>query len=336
MKVGKKASFADVALAAGVSVGTVDRVINGRGNVKAETEQRVLKCARDLRLDRMLNLRPTRILKLGVVLQNRSNPFYKELVDALRQCAFDYGYLNVQLAFYFYERLDHRDVVEKIGMASAGCDGVLVDVFEHPQIRDILQRLAISLPVFTLASDLPGIGSISFIGVDARSEGRVAGELMGRFLGAAGGDVLLISGLQSFHCHEQREMGFRSVLRDRFPQCTFAKPVESQEDEISTELLVKNALSENNNIAGIYNISVGSKVIAEFLRNTGKRNVQLISHELTQENRALLKEGLVDAIIDQDPVSEARVAVQRFLAYYGRYDGQPGRPEFRIYLRENC
>ncbi|UZX45662.1 LacI family DNA-binding transcriptional regulator (plasmid) [Agrobacterium sp. 13-2099-1-2] len=336
MKVGKKASFADVAVAAGVSVGTVDRVINGRGNVKAETEQRVLKCARELRLDRMLNLRPTRILKLGVILQNRSNPFYKELVDALKQCASDYGYLNVQVSFYFYERLDHRDVVEKIEMASAGCDGVLVDVFEHPQIRDLLQRLAASLPVFTLASDLPGIGSISFIGVDARSEGRVAGELMGRFLGAAGGDVLLISGLQSFHCHEQREMGFRSVLRDRFPQCTFAKPVESQEDEVSTELLVKAALSQNDNIAGIYNISVGSKAIAEFLRNTGRHNVQLISHELTQENRALLKEGLVDAIIDQDPVSEARVAVQKFLAHYGRYDGQPGRPDFRIYLRENC
>ncbi|WP_194288248.1 LacI family DNA-binding transcriptional regulator [Agrobacterium tumefaciens] len=336
MKIGKKASFADVAIAAGVSVGTVDRVINGRGNVKPETEQRVLKCARDLRLDRMLNLRPTRILKLGVLLQNRSNPFYKELVDALKRCASDYSYLNFQVAFYFYERLDHRDVVQKIHMASAGCDGVLVDVFDHPLIRDILQRLATSLPVFTLASDLPGIGSISFIGVDARSEGRVAGELMGRFLGAAGGDVLLISGLQSFHCHEQREMGFRSVLRDRFPQCTFARPVESQEDEVSTELLVKTALSENKNIVGIYNISVGSKAIAEHLNSTGKRNVLLISHELTQENRALLKDGLVDAIIDQDPESEARAAVQRFLAHYGRYDGEPGRPEFRIFLQENC
>ncbi|WP_192886513.1 LacI family DNA-binding transcriptional regulator [Agrobacterium sp. LAD9] len=336
MKVGKKASFADVAIAAGVSIGTVDRVINGRGNVKPETEQRVLKYARELRLDRMLSLRPTRILKLGVVLQNRSNPFYMELADALKRCASDYSYLNFQVAFYFYERLDYRDVVEKIGMASAGCDGVLVDVFDHPQIRDMLQRLATSLPVFTLASDLPGIGSISFIGVDARSEGRVAGELMGRFLGAAGGDVLLISGLQSFHCHEQREMGFRSILRDRFPQCTFARPVESQEDEVSTELLVKTALSEHENIAGIYNISVGSKAIAELLNSTGKRKVLLISHELTQENRGLLKEGLVDAIIDQDPVSEARVAVQRFLAHYGRYDGEPGRPEFRIFLQENC
>ncbi|WP_367317095.1 substrate-binding domain-containing protein [Agrobacterium salinitolerans] len=125
-------------------------------------------------------------------------------------------------------------------------------------------------------------------------------------------------------------------MRDRFPRCTFAKPVESQEDEVSTELLVKAALSENENIAGIYNISVGSKAIAELLNKTDKRNVLLISHELTQENRALLREGLIDAIIDQDPVSEARVAVQRFLAHYGRYDSEPGRPEFRIFLQENC
>ncbi|RWH90681.1 MAG: LacI family DNA-binding transcriptional regulator [Mesorhizobium sp.] len=333
---GKKASFADVAAAAGVSIGTVDRVINGRGNVKAETEQRVLKCARELRLDRMLNLRPTRILKLGVVLQNRSNPFYKELVGALKQCASDYSYLNVQLAFYFYERLTYRDVLEKIEAAAEGCDGILVDVFEHPQIRDLLQKLTATLPVFTLASDIPDIGSVDYIGVDARSEGRVAGELMGRFLGATGGEILLISGLQSFHCHEQREMGFRSVLRDRFPQCTLAKPIESQEDEVSTDLLVTMALADNGNIAGIYNISVGSKAIAELLQKTSKQNVTLISHELTQENRALLKEGLIDAVIDQDHASEARVALQKFLAHYGRYEGRISQPEFRIYLRDNC
>ncbi|WP_051440621.1 LacI family DNA-binding transcriptional regulator [Ensifer aridi] len=333
---GRKASLADVATAAGVSIGTVDRVINGRGNVKAETEQRVLECARELRLDRALNLRPTRILRLGVVLQNRSNPFYKSMVDALKQCACDYSYLNVQVVFYFYERLTHRDVLQSVETAARACDGLLVDVFEHPQVREVLQKLSASLPVFTLVSDVPDIGGVGYIGVDPRAEGRVAGELMGRFLGKAGGEILLITGLQSFHCHEQREMGFRSVLRDRFPNCPLAKLIESRDDRNSTELLVKSALAENRNIAGIYNMPVGSKEIAEILQSMGMQHVTFISHELTEENRGLLKQGLIDAVIDQDRTSEARVAVQKFLAHYGRYEGQIGPIEFRIYLRENC
>ncbi|WEJ08635.1 LacI family DNA-binding transcriptional regulator [Sinorhizobium prairiense] len=333
---GKRASFADVAAAAGVSIGTVDRVINGRGNVKAETEQKVLKWARELRLDRTLSLRPTRILKLGVLLQTRRNPFYEGMVSALKQCASDYSYLNVQIAFYFFERLDYRDVVEKIEAAARACDGLLLDVFEHPQIRELLTKLATSLPVFTLASDIPDIGSIDYIGVDARAEGRVAGELMGRFVGAKKGEVLLISGLQSFHAHEQREMGFRSVLRDRFPNCTLAKPIESREDKVSTELQVKSALAKNKNIVGIYNISVGSREISEFLQHSNRSNITFITHELTAENRTLLKSGFLDAVIDQDHASEARLALQKFLAHYGRYEGQIGQVGFRIYLRENC
>ena len=70
--------------------------------------------------------------------------------------------------------------------------------------------------VITLATPIRGIGAQNYIGPDNRKAGRVAGDLMGRFLGRDGGEVVVIAGLLSMIGHEEREMGFRAVLRERY------------------------------------------------------------------------------------------------------------------------
>ena len=64
----KKTIIADIAAAAGVSTATVDRVLNRRGGVSPEKEGRVLEWSRKLQVDRDLERRPTRILRIGVVM----------------------------------------------------------------------------------------------------------------------------------------------------------------------------------------------------------------------------------------------------------------------------
>ena len=76
---GKKAKLSDVAKAAGVSSATVDRVLNKRGGVNPDKEKQVLEWARKLQLDRNLERRPSRILRLGVIMQAPANPFYRSL-----------------------------------------------------------------------------------------------------------------------------------------------------------------------------------------------------------------------------------------------------------------
>lgn len=334
---GPKTTFADVAAAAGVSVGTVDRVINARGSVRAETEELVLRRARELRLDRALELRPTRMLRLGILLLNRTDPFLEGLVNGFQKSASDYAYLNLQTKLYLYEKLDRSLIAEKILSIGHACDGLVVNVFDDPLIRSCLDKVAAKKPVFTLVSDVPCAGRIAYIGANGHTEGRVAGELMGRFLGPRGGQILLISGPRSFHGHEHREAGFRSILRERFPNCIVAGALETHEDNEVASLLTRSALTQSPGIVGIYNTSVGSQEIASVLAELGREHsTTFIAHELTEANRRLLQNDVLDAVIDQDPVSEARIAVQRFLAFHGRVDFGRMETPFRIYLKENC
>ncbi|HWT35807.1 MAG TPA: substrate-binding domain-containing protein, partial [Paraburkholderia sp.] len=194
------------------------------------------------------------------------------------------------------------------------------------------------IPVVTLASDLPDTGRLAYVGIDNRCAGRTAGELMGRFIGRDGGQVIVIAGLRTYLGHEEREGAFRSVMRRKFPACEVVATVESREDEKSTERLTRDAFKKYPDLRGIYNLSVGDDGIARALKALKReRSTVLIGHELTEISRALLIEGVMDAVLDQSPFVEAVRAVEAILSHYNRGtpSGLPLQTPMSIYLQEN-
>jgi LacI family transcriptional regulator len=209
-----------------------------------------------------------------------------------------------------------------------------------PRLSDVLRLHAQKIPVVTLVTDLPGSGRIAYVGPDNRQTGRVAGELMGRFLGRDGGNVLVVLGLHGMTGHEEREMGFRSVLRERFPNCRIASSLESQEDQMLAGEVVRAALEEHSDVAGIYNVSAGNVAIARTIDSMGlAQKIVIITHELTPSRRRLLQDGVLDAVIDQNPRLEARRALELIGNHFQRGDvTQPldHYTPFDIFIRENC
>jgi LacI family transcriptional regulator len=334
----RKARLIDVARAAGVGTATVDRVVNGRGGVSAEKERRVLEAARALRLDRTLALRPTSLLRVAVVLQSAENPFYEALRDGFRRAEQCYRHLNVSCRMFSYDVNDPAGLLRLLERASGDADAMILVGFEHSAVNLRVSEFARSRPLVTLATDLPQTGRAAYVGPDNRVAGCVAGELMGRFVGQEGGEILLISGLSAFRGHMEREMGFRSVLAQRFPGCRIAAFVESRELRREIGSVVARELERHPELRGIYNISAGNRYIAEALAAAGRASeIVFISHELTDTSRRLLREGAMDAVIDQAPREEAMEALSEILVAAGRLDEAQSyeSPGFRIHLREN-
>lgn len=334
----RKPTIADVAAAAGVSTATVDRVLNGRGGVRADRERRVLEAARRIKMDRALDDVPLRWLRLAVLMQNPENPYYGNLKRSFRIAQRTYEAQRVQCLLHYFESLEPEAVAARISKVSENADGLVVVAYEHPLINAALRAVSRAVPVITLASDLPDSGRLAYVGTDNRAAGRVAGELMGRFLGPAGGEIALVTGMPSFIGHEQREMGFRSVLRERFPGCRVVETLVSREQRGVTQRLMLDALDRHPGLAGIYNISAGNQGIAQALQWRGRaRDTVFITHELTTTSQPLLLDGTLDAAIDQDPYGEALRAVDILLHHHGRVLDKPPssvRP-VTIYLREN-
>ncbi len=318
----RKPIIADVARVAGVSPATVDRVLNDRGGVNAEKAARVLTAARALKLDRNLNRRFSRASRIAVLIQSSANPFHEALREAFASVGRAYAHLNLQFLIQHIAPGDPRGTAAAVAEAGARHDGLIISSPDHSRISAAIRQVAKSLPVIALANDLPDSGRQAYVGPDDRVGGRVAGDLMGRFLGRSGGDVIMMAGLLTLLGHSARELGFREVLAERYPACRLTEVLESGENAERAGLLIVQALRDNPAIRGVYHATSGaSEVVAALDPVRRDRAVTLISHELTAERRALLKARAIDAVIDQNPEFEVRAATELMARLLGRLEG---------------
>jgi LacI family transcriptional regulator len=336
----RKTTLEQVAQAAGVSLSTVDRVLNRRGGVSSSAEERVLEWASRLNIDRVVFREYLKVLRIAVVMQTPKNPFYRGLQEAFADLNKAMMDLRVTCFFHYIDVTDAIRTIHKLNQISTTHDALIIISPDDPRLSDALKTISARIPIVTLVTDLPNSGRIAYIGPDNRQTGRVAGELMGRFLGSNGGEVLVVLGMHHIIGHEERESGFRSVLRERFPACTIVACLESGEDRERAGDVVYAALKENPAVRGIYNISDGNTAIARSIRSLGlEHKIVLITHELTPDRRVMLRDGMLDAVIDQNPRLEAQRALEVLGEHFKRTEierSAEGYTQFNIFIRENC
>ncbi|MFK0331920.1 LacI family DNA-binding transcriptional regulator [Rhizobium sp. NPDC090275] len=335
-----KITAKDIAEAACVSLSTVDRVLNNRGGVAEVKERRVIEWARKLKIDRALNQRAARTLRIAVLLQPPENPFHAAVQHHFEAAARDFAQFNLQFKIHHIEPAKPGATASLIRTLARTCDGMAIVSASDPEIAAALRDFGRSgKPVITLATDMRGTERFAYVGPDNVKAGRVAGDLMGRLLGRDGGDVLVISGMRSMLGHEEREAGFRNVLNERFPACHVTDVLESLERAELAGDLVFSALKQNNQIRGIYNASAGASSVVNAIKALRRADkIVFITHELTEDRRLLLRQELIDIIIDQGPAFEVQTTIEAFAAFFGRREQMPTSliTPIQVHTIENC
>lgn len=194
----------------------------------------------------------------------------------------------------------------------AGSQGVGLTALDHPMVREAIRDLsAHGIPVLTLASDITQVPRFAYVGIDNRAAGRLAGYLLGRFLPKIPSKVALFAGSLSYRGHEEREMGFRHMVSEAYPELSIVELREVNDDPGRGYEEAKALFAKYGDLAGIYSIGGGSEGVARALEETGRANeIVFIGHELTEDTRRLLISGTMDAVIDQDARVEAREAIE--------------------------
>jgi LacI family transcriptional regulator len=320
-----------VAARAGVSVATVDRVINGRGGVQRATADKVARA-----LEEMLALshRPdpaAKLRRIDVLLPARSGRSTEVLADALEACADGLvASLNVSLV----ERFNPRALADELlACRQRGSDGIAFQGVDHPEVRDAMDQIArAGIPLVTLCSDV-GQERLAYVGIDNRAAGRAAGWLMGRFCRDAG-KLAVVWGGQLYRSHEERETGFRAVLRHEHPELQILDMVNGNDDSETNHLRLKEVIAANPELRGVYCVGGGQSGVARALDDgglTGK--VVMIGHNFNEETRPFLLSGTIAALIHQDMDRIARAAIDCLL---GRQPAATGTMiPVEIITREN-
>ncbi|MEM7446461.1 MAG: substrate-binding domain-containing protein, partial [Pseudomonadota bacterium] len=316
---------------------TVDRVMNNRGGVAASKVAEVLRAV-DALQQHAVGPRYASTsgagLSFDVVLPADAGPSTDYLGEQL-------GSIGRQrqetVNLHTVPKMDPAALATQlIACSEKESDGLAFQPLDHPLVRDAVGRLAANkIPVLALTSEVSGSLAFDTVATDNRAAGRTAGFMMGR-LAREPGKVVVFWGGALYRSHEDREIGFRTILRSEFPDLGVIEIDQGRDDAEGNYRQVSELLDRYDDIIGIYNVGGGNRGIAKALVERDQAgNVVFVGHNLTPVTQSLLIEGTMDLVIHQDM---RRVAETAIAALIGQNKGLPAIVEpvpVEIIVREN-
>jgi LacI family transcriptional regulator len=235
----------------------------------------------------------------------------------------------VRSRFDFREKGEPDEMVEALdAIARRGSRGVILKAPEAPEVNAAVLRLSqAGIPVVTLVSDLPFSKRVAYVGMDNRSAGATAAYLVNQWLGdsadAPGRDSRILVALSRsvFRGEEEREIGFRSAIRERWPHRHLAEITDSDGLDTSVYELVLGALDRHPDIEAVYSIGGGNRAILGAFDARQRRCRAFIAHDLDRDNRDLLQAGRLSAVLYHDLRRDMHRACQVIMQAHGALDG---------------
>lgn len=300
----RRPGMAQLAAAAGVSVATIDRILNGRQTVAAATRAHVAAVAQ--RIDHPAAARlgaagPVLLpeIRLGVVLHKQGQDFYKAFAQELHRSIAEITSARAQLVLEFSVSQAPSEMASLLRSMEGRCDVLAATAVNHPEVTAAVEDLRTKgLRVFSLLSEFAPEFRFGYLGLDNFKVGRTAGWLMGLTAREAGKVALFVGG-HRWHGHDLRESGFRSYLRECAPHLTVTDTMVNLETRQLTYEATLALAARHEDLRGVYVAGGGMEGAIAALREIGAAGrIALIVSALTPDSRAGLAEGIVSLVID--------------------------------------
>ncbi|MGV1760039.1 LacI family DNA-binding transcriptional regulator [Rhizobium sp. A22-96] len=302
-------TIADLAKAANVGVSTVDRVLNGRDPVRPQTAERVLLAAEKIGFHGVTAIRrriesDKPVIKLGFLLKQSHRKLYQMWADVLTKAVELYPEAHGRAIVRFMDDLSPAKAAEAILALSREADAIGMITSDHPQVNHAVDGLeAEGIPVFTMISDLSAPGRAGYVGNDCVKKGRTAAWFIDN-VNPRPGKVAVFVGSHRYLAQELCEIGFRSYFRESAPDFQMMETMGTQEEpELAYELTRKLLRSEPDWV-GLYVAGGGVTGVMRALREDGgpaAKRLMVAAHELTNETRTGLAEGLIKVVLSHPP-----------------------------------
>jgi len=305
----KRPTIADVAEAAGVSVATVDRVLNGRLPVREETSKRVFAAAEKVGFHGT-NLIRQRVFadlpsyNLGFILRKERQAFYQTFAEELEGAALAVKNRRLQVHVQYARSGEPAELSELLLAMRGKVQAIGAIGPDHHDVTAAVSALkAKGIPTFSLLSDFAQGVREAYLGTNNMKVGRTAAWMISK-LSRTPGKVLLLLGGHRFHGHSLRETGFRTYMREYAPDFEVMDALINLETRRLTYELLMDTISHHQDLVGLYCIGGGMEGAIEALQEAGKGD-EIISlvNELTPESRQALLERRIAGVF-QTPLRD--------------------------------
>jgi LacI family transcriptional regulator len=313
----------DIAVQAGLSRATVDRVLHGREGVRPETVAQVNRAIDELERQREQVHLSGRTLILDLVMQTPER-FAVASRDALEA---ELRYWRPAVLRARSHLSEHSNPAAAAGALDAvgrrGSHGVILKAPDHPLVIDAVQRLADrGIATVTFVTDVPGSRRLAYVGMDNEAAGATAAYLITQWAGGSGGVLVTVSH-SSFRGEEERVVGFRRTLGELAPERMVHTVGDTDGLDRTIHLAVRSALTLHPSIDAVYSAGGGNVAILGVFEELAMRPTVFIAHDLDADNRVLLRTRRISAALHHDLRADMRRACRLLLQARGVLPGKP-------------
>ena len=308
------ATIKDVAEAAGVSIGTVDRILHNRGRFSSKTAQKVRKVMEELHYTPNIHARGLKKTKshifAAVIPQSHQDGGYWSLVEeGIRKADRSLGSYGSEVRLFPFDRYSSDSCRNALLTAiDSGAEALLTAPVRPGDFEDILSTVRI--PYIFIDTDIPGMkGRAAYIGQDSFRSGYLSAKLMFLLMKSREKDlslsrIMIVDPPGSNNHLNSRIEGFSRYISECPEQPALQIIKEEVDDEKSIHNYLREILSDSSDLPqGIFVANSSVYYIASYLKGKGGdfEKIPLIGYDFIPHQESLIEEGVIDFILTQQP-----------------------------------
>ena len=305
----------DIAKAANVSRGTVDRALNDRGGVNPDVAARIKSIAADMgykpnTIAKALATRSNPV-RLGVILNSIGNPFWDKVIDGINSAYDNLSDFGISMEIRKMRGYDQdRQLHELEHLKEKGIDGLVITPISTPKVRDALNELIRSgVQVVCCNLDIDDVAYQAYVGCDYFCSGQTAGAIIGMTTHGES-NLGIITSSHGLYFHEMRVKGCTSVLKN-YPNIHITDYAEAEDDEEVSYNEVKKMLLKSEKIDTLYFVTGGTTGGLRAIHDLHmEKRLRVFTFDQIPAVIENLKSGLVIATIDQQPFVQGATSVR--------------------------
>ena len=306
----KTYTIKDIARLAGVSAGTVDRVLHNRGDVSVSSMEKVRKVLDEI------DYHPN-MFAIGLAAKKRYRilciiPYYIEhdywhaVAQGIDRAAQELQPFNVGVSYLYYRHTDCSSYEEACAaLRQESADAVLI----APNFREETLKLTAYLeeahiPYAFIDFNIEQTHALCYIGQDSKTSGYIAAKILMRSHERGQELVLFLNNQKSNPAEiqmQRRLEGFMQYLSEEHRDLITHDIVLHKEDADGNKRILDAFFEEHPRavLGAVFNSRVYQ--VAGYLHEKGRRLAGLVGYDLLQRNTEFLKTGEVNYLIGQRP-----------------------------------
>jgi LacI family transcriptional regulator len=321
MEIYMKVTIKQIAELAGVSRGTVDRVLNNRKGVKPDVRNKILNIAAELKYEPNIAAKAlaynNKPVKFGIIMPPREITFFNEIRNGINSAENELKDFGISLEYRYVSNQEASQGTSAIEeFINFGFSGIMFSGMDDPRIRNQIDKAVDKgIPVITFNSDVTMCKRLCFIGQDLYKSGRIAAGLMYRVAGR-NSKIVAVTGNLEFQAHKARIDGFTDRAAESSRNMLVTKVIEGFDRYEDTYTQLSDFLSSNPETNGIYMATGDISACVDVVKNLAlEQNIHIICNDILPVVLENMKSQIIDFTIVQNPFMQGYKSLKILYEY---------------------